>query len=437
MPEPTPKPKSAMIGRLRRLGGYAFWTAAAFAAPVAIDRLIVYPALNSHFGEALFGAFAWVMAIFDLSRRIVSNGFVITLMRSLGSESAEANQATLRTALLLTALFACPFLIGVAGLSLFFAAGEIREYALSIYPPLLAFSLLFCLQSIMLAGLRSERRFRTIFLVKVVEGAVLCSIVFIVFTKSLLWVALCYVASLAASAAILSSLTVYSGTGSWYLPQTATRMLREWPAGGWLTFTEQSRVFAPRIILGILATTSDVGVLVAAMSIGNVIMMPLGMVGTLILSLLSKRKQLAFDRGTLVLFLATVAVAAVLAGFGTQIVGTILLKQLYPKLYDAAIPFFHWIAIGNAAATVVLLVKPVSLRYAAINRMIRYSVMGISVQLFALFILIPPYGARGAAIASALAAATAACAWLAGFSRIYRDQALMEPGQAERLDNGQ
>ncbi len=224
---------ATVLQRVRRLGGYASWTAAAFALPVAVDRLILFPILNRHLGEDLFGAFVWVLGVYALFRRISSNGFVITLMRNLGGCTPQEHTRLLHNGVTSCLAGSVLLLAAVALGSYPLADPLVREHAGALYLPLYVYSVLFCVEAVIIAGLRVERRFRAIFFLKVIESALLLVNVLVAPTRVLWAVGAVYALSL--TLAIPGALVVSPNLRRkepWWDARTAGFLWSAWPGGG-------------------------------------------------------------------------------------------------------------------------------------------------------------------------------------------------------------
>ena len=96
--------KTSRVRWLRRMAGYAFWTALGAMLPLALDRLIIHPILNQELGADVFGAFIWVLGIVNLFGNVAANGFVLLLMRDHARQEHAVATRMFRTALILTAI---------------------------------------------------------------------------------------------------------------------------------------------------------------------------------------------------------------------------------------------------------------------------------------------------------------------------------------------
>lgn len=412
---------SSPMPRAIRLGKYAFWHSLGMILPLGLDRLFICPALNRHLGHDVFGGFIWVIGIMNLFGNIGANGFAILLMRNLAKESADGARRTVRTALLLSGGLTCVILTVASLGSLLFANDAVRSNAAALYVPLGIYALLRSGQLIVIADLRIKRRFVSLFVLKLLEGVALLGVLLVAPGGDLWVIGMIYAGS------ILFSLPVIVATardvldlGCWWDSRVAKALMSGWYAGALLTIADQAQVYASRVLVGVLNGGAEVAVLYAGTSIGNLFVFPVGLLGSLLLSLLASQTTFSFagraGRG----YLWFVGATAVGVGVLSFVIGRPLIRALYPELAPATMTFYHWLAFANGCSSVRLLMRPVAVKFAEMPQVVLLSSITLFVQLGALAVLVPIAAARGAAIALALSSALAAVLWLLYFARLGR-----------------
>ncbi len=402
--------------RLRRLGGYAFWSAAGFVLPIGIDRLFVAPVLNRHLGADVFGGFVWMLGIVNLFGNVGANGFALLLLRNLATQPAPQAGRTLRTAFVLSGAVSAVILI-VSAIGAYFVAGPAaqRNFA-ALGVTLVAFGALRSLGFIVNTHLRVERRFAAIFIVKSIEAGVLLLNLFVAPLRSLWLVGFVYVVSVVAPVPVAFRFSGgFPRRERWWDTPAARWLLVGWLAGASLTFVDQSQVYAARTFVGMLCSDQQVAVLYAGTSIGNVFVMPSTMLGALVLSLLARKTTFAFSGKRGFGYLGGVLGTATCVGLASFFLGQILLRLLYPDLAGQTMRFYHWIALANGCTTMMLLIRPVAVKYARLHKLSILSGFTLLVQIALLLVLIPGRQAAGAATALAGSAIVGMCLWLTYF----------------------
>ena len=399
--------------RIRRLGAYTFWYSLGLMLPMGIDRLVICPVLNRQLGEELFGGFLWVVGLMNLFGNIGANGFSIPLMRDMAAADDVKSGEMFRGALLLTMVATYVILPLTAIGSYMIADPVVRSHALELYCPLGAFAFYRSIQLILLTNLRIHRRFITLFMLKLCECLVLLIILVMTNNKDLRWIGVIYTLS------ILCTLPVgyfgcksWFGRGRWITNEIARWLIAGWASGALITLLDQTQVYASRIILGALGGSSQVATLYAGTSIGNMFVLPIGLLGNLIMSLLAGQTSFIFlgRRGKIYLaFITAVSLAATVISY---FVGTPVIRLLYPDMAEDVSGFYHWIAIANGCTAVMTLVRPVALKYAKMSRVTALSGTTLALQLGALALMVPFAGARGAAISLALSSGLGAVLWI-------------------------
>ena len=396
-----------------RLGKYAFWTASGAVLPLVMDRLIVHPVLNKHLGAELFGAFLWVLGIVNLVGSAAAFGFSTLLMREFARQTSEAAGRMFRTATTLTIGLSFIIVSITLVVSSALAEGPVRSNSWSLYLPLGVFAVLRSISLVLIANLRIKRRFKTIFVLSAAEAGVLSLNLITAPTESLWLIGCVYVMSVLLTLSICSGVTdeLRSSKG-WFDPSWRHWLLMGWGAGALLNVLNSSQLYLSRIVLGAMADVGEVAVLYAGTAMGSLFVMPVGVLASLVFSLLGGRKDVALSGLTrnayMLLALGTGVAVAITAWFG----GSFLVTNLYPDLAPRTLEFFHWIVIGNGFMAVMILLRPVVVKYGNLTQMVAVAGVCFVTQLFSLLVLIPIANAEGAAIGQMIAAGLGAILWV-------------------------
>ena len=411
----------SLRARARRLGGYAFWTSAGFFLPVAVDRLVICPLLNKHLGPEVFGAFIWVIGIMNLFGSVVANGLAILLMRDLVRQPKESAGQWVRTAMLLSGGLSSVVLIIVSLISHAAADDAVQRHALATYIPLGIYALVRSFELIVITDLRMRRRFVGVFVLRVIECVALLGNLLIVPTQNLWGIGMVYAVSVLLPLPVGMRWTrEVFGSRQWWDSRAAKALLMGCFGGAGITFFEQARVYASRTVLGSLSGSAEVAILYAGTSVGNMFVMPVGVLASLVLSLLAGKKTFALPGRRGLTYALLTAGLAVAVGTASFVCGRWLVAILYPQLAPQTLPFYHWIALANGCTTVIAMMRPVAIKYAPMKLVVYLSGFTLVVQLGALAVMVPLAQARGAALSLAGSSLLAALLWLVFFHWVCR-----------------
>lgn len=403
---------STTLPALLRMSSYAFWTAGGALLPLALDRLIIHPALNEHLGVEIFGAFLWILGIINLVGNVAADGFSTLLMREFARQSAPDAGRMFRTAITLNVGLSFLIIVLVLAGSFTFAEPIVRDTGFSIVLPLGILALVRAVSLLMISSMRIKRRFRTIFGIGIAEAAVLSLILLVAPSGSLWLVGSIYVASALVTLVISCGSTLELRSRCGWLDATWGRwFLQGWAAGALLNFLNGSQLYLSRIVLGAMAEVEDVVVLYAGTAMANLFVIPATVMASLVLSLLGGRSETGLarsERRVYVVFAVVVSVGvAVLAYFA----GGWLVSNRYPDLAPRTLTFFHWIALGNGLLSLMILMRPLVVKFGILNRTAGIATVCFTVQFVVLVVLVPVAGAKGAAIGQLVATAIGAIAW--------------------------
>ncbi|MBJ20215.1 MAG: hypothetical protein CL933_12465 [Deltaproteobacteria bacterium] len=380
--------------------------------PLALDRLIVHPILNQYLGKELFGSFIWVLGIVNWFGSVAADGFAMLLLRDFVRQSVEAAGRMFRTAFTLTVVLSL-LLIPVALLmSLGIADEMVLSNAWSLYLPLGVFAVLRGTSLLLVTNLRIKRRFRTIFGLRVVEAVVLLGNLVIAPTRSLWLIGIVYAASALFSMPIgaMTSVELRNRMG-WLDPQWSRWLMAGWGAGALLNILNHSQLYLSRVVLGALSDVGEVAILYAGTAMGNLFVVPVTVLSTLVLSLLGGREEFVFKGRTRLLYVLTSYGIALSVAIASWFGGRWLVANRYPDLAPETLKFYHWIAIANGCVAVMILMRPVVVKYGRLSATMLIAFITLIVQIVALAVWVPIAQAEGAAIGLATALAVAAALW--------------------------
>jgi O-antigen/teichoic acid export membrane protein len=407
-----------LLRRIARVGKYSFWTGAGFVLSLGVDRLLVCPLLNRSLGGDVFGGFLWVLGLMNLFGNVAANGFALYLLRQLAGQPRESARRMMNTAILLSIGLSIAVLVPATAVSLPFADPALRAHAWAVYFPLGVFALGRSLELLFNVILRIERRFATMFVVRVIEAVVLLANLWIAPTRNLWAIGTVYAASIFLAFPLFVHYTrSFVGGPIRWDSVLARALLCAWVPGALMTFMEQTQVYASRLVLGVVGGAEDVAVLYAGTSIGNIFVAPIGLVSTVVLSLLASSRLFALSGRLGKEYLAVSGALAAAVGLVSWLAGRWLIAKLYPDLSASTLEFYGWIAVGNAFMSFALLLRPIAVRYLPLKRVAAVSAVTVTVQLAALAALVPSGKAQGAAMSLAGSSLVACILWLVCFTR--------------------
>lgn len=419
-----------LIKKTPRMAGYTLLSGGGFALALAVDRLIVCPVLNQHLGSELFGGFMWTMGLVNLFGSVAANGFAILLLRDLAAFDKVRSGTFVRTALLLSGALSILILAGTACVGLLAADRLVIEHWRALFIPLGAYALIRSFELILFSILRVERRFATIFVLRVAAAAVLLCNLAVAPTGNLWYIGGIYcAAALAATGACTVVVRHVLWSRSWWDGVMAKALLGGWIVGATMTFSEQMQVYGSRLLLGVLTDTHNVTVLYAGTSIGNLFVAPIGIAGGVVLSMLAKHRRFVLGGRVGVQYLVIAAGIAACVGIASYVIGPVIVRLLYKNVSSVTTGFYHWIALANAMTAAALMLRPVAVKYLPLGRVLVVSVIIALVQLGALGVMIPRYGASGAAASLAASSVVATALWAMCF--------FFARSRGERQDEGE
>ena len=118
-----------------------------------------------------------------------------------------------------------------------------------------------------------------------------------------------------------------------------------------------------------------------------------------------------FSGRTRRLYLALTNGIALTVALASWIGGRWLVQNRYPDLAPDTLEFYHWIALANGCQTVMILMRPVVVKYGRLSMAMLIASATFAVQMIALIALVPIAQAEGAAMGLAIALATGAALW--------------------------
>ncbi|MCA9242781.1 MAG: hypothetical protein KDA32_02410 [Phycisphaerales bacterium] len=401
------------LSRAIKLGGHAFWNTAGFIFSLGMERLLIHPIMKENLGAEAFGAFIWMLGLVNLFGQVAANGFAIVMLRDFTGKSADEQQLMARQSLLMSIWLTTALLIVAAIGAMGFGGEAIRDVRAPLTTMLIVFAVVRSLELVLITLLRIRRQFLVIFGLRVLEGIVLLGNLWASSVGSFWLIGAVYVVSMVAPTAFALWREPLIGTrGPWWQRDAAYGLLMGWVGGAVLTLTEQGQMYAPRLVLGPVAGEAAVTVLYSGVSISNLFVAPVSILGGLVMALLAGNTGYALAGRRHKLYLIAATGSALLVGLVSQFIGMWLVERLYPQEADQTRTFYHWIAISNAFTTLTLLLRPVAIKYLSMRLVNSLSAVSVVLQIGALAILTPMYEARGAAMALAASSAVATCFWI-------------------------
>lgn len=180
-----------------------------------------------------------------------------------------------------------------------------------------------------------------------------------------------------------------------------------------ISLCDQAVVYVPRVMAGLVLQMNEVAVLVASTTGAALCLLPISMVGSTALSLLSRKQSLDWSHRQWSGFVLSVgAVGVLVAGivWGTR---NLILDLMYPTYASQALKIYPWVTMAASAHTMSILVRPLALRFLPIQKVAAYSSLSVLLMI-ALMIGFSSKGVEGIAIGYAAGAWGQFAIW-AGF----------------------
>jgi O-antigen/teichoic acid export membrane protein len=152
---------------------------------------------------------------------------------------------------------------------------------------------------------------------------------------------------------------------------------------------------------------------IAGTSIGNVFVFPTNMLSRYVLAIVASYRTIQDLRSRLPLLLSVAGISGAVTGIASYFIGMLIVRTQYPDLASEVNAFYHWIAVGNAFWCGTVLLKPVVVRFARPKFFITVSLLGLCIQVAFVVLLIPRYGAWGAATGWSIGTVASGCLWIA------------------------
>lgn len=420
--QPQVSKSSRHSRRVARVTRYAFWNAFGAIVPLFLDRLVVHPVLQRELGESVFGGLIWVLGVVNLVGFVGSAGFSTLLMRDYAKYTPAAGELAFRCSLVLSAIISFGLLAITALSSSWIADQVVQENAWALYVPLLVVGMLRSITHILYTSLRIQRAFRTIFYMQALEALVVSSILLIADSESLWLIGLIYVASalVVMPLAFWNIEDLHSKSKWWDLP-TAKMLMGGWFAGAMLSIINNSQIYLPRLIVGVMAGTVQVTVLYPGIAISNIFTMPVSILAQLVLSLLGGTSRFVLSGKKATLYFAAVVLFSAILSVLSWVTGGYVVATCYPDVAADTMEFYGWLAVANGFTCVMMMLRSVMLKYSPLWITTWLQGVVLVIQFVGLLVLVPSRQSAGAAQASCLGAIVSAVLFTVFYFRMIRN----------------
>jgi hypothetical protein len=301
----------------------------------------------------------------------------------------------------------------VLSLSLVVADHAVLDRFGSIYPALAVYALARAGTLLLLSNMRIKRRFGRMFACGVIEAVVLSTILLLAERGSLGAIGSIYALSalLVLAFALASTEDVRAGDG-WRDEEWVRHLLGGVGAGALVNLLNGMQLYLSRIALGMNGDLTEVAVFYAGASMANLFVVPVTVLSSLVLSLLGGRSTNGMTRRERRLyFIGSFCVSTVVGG-AAYYGGGWLIGNRFPDLAERAILFYHWLAMGSGALSLLIMTRPLVVKFGDLGLAARVATICFAAQVVTLALLVPSLGGAGAALAQFLSCATGAVAWI-------------------------
>lgn len=416
----------------RRFLGFFLWSAGAFGLPLAIENLFVNPLLAERLPEAAFGAFIWWYGSANLLGLSVGAAFSDVLFRS-DCEVAEGERNSVRLGAFLLAAtipLALWVLVALGGDLIGLQVPTISPWACAMFAGLASSR---SVQAVVLATHRIDRRFRLVFVAKLVEAMIQLGMAASLglAVSSAAAAEIYFMASLGGTLVGFGCLVISSGLSS---PRFLLEMVPQVLGFALLGFIDKCSTLAPRVALGLMsADVAEVGTFYKVASISSLFLVPVTLVSGVLRALLARLTLPEVLAGLTMLRVGGVLGGIFLLGVTSVFVGPVIVVHLYPSIGSEELGFYPVIAAANVALALNLMARPVLLRFGAMSLLRRLSIAAFAVQVVSLLFYLREGNATEAAAAFLVSSVLAAALWSASLLGTLRAAARGAPSHTATL----
>ena len=400
---------------IARLFNHLIWTFGEQVMSIGMPRLLLFPVAALLIGKQEFGIFVTAQSVILIIGLQPSNGLSTGLLRHLSAYSESQQLQYCRAALHMSHI-AMIILIGV-GLACLATLGLYEIVARDIVKCLIPLLLSLYPENqfaLILTELRIKRHFKRRTLWYGLRAIALVTFAIIgAFSGTALGLAWGYLvgSSLAYAILLTSRRKWLSKIYDKKMGQSLKRVWLHMTIAGIIVL---SGPYLNRIILSVWHTYSDVADLFAATSVVYLFMAPVTSGGGLLLSLLARYNSIdAFTNRARKQFFVAIIVALVALPIFIKILGPLIVSLLFPafgsnprKLFEIA----AWIAPG---LVLISFTRPFVVKFAPVHVTPIINGFGLVALLLPAILLVPQFGATGAAWAMVIGAAVPGLLWCA------------------------
>jgi hypothetical protein len=249
-------------------------------------------------------------------------------------------------------------------------------------------------------------------MMQAIESAVLCANLLVAPSRSLWLVGFIYVASMVATLPFAAwKVDDIQVKASWWDGPTARLLVAGWLPGALINVFNTSQIYLSRLAVGVFADTTEVAVLYAGIAISSIFVMPVTILAQLVLSLLGGTNRFVLPYPRALVYYVGVLTFSIVVSLASWLAGRWLIELLYPDVAARTMTFYHWIAISNGCASLMMMLRSVAIKYAPLGKTTFWTGIVLVVQIAALLVLVPRMQSAGAAVAVALSALVSAVIW--------------------------
>jgi O-antigen/teichoic acid export membrane protein len=404
--------------------GYLFWTIMAQALDLGLTRVVLFPLVIYIAGKEEFGVFAIALSVVMIVGIQPATGLITGLLRHMAEYSEEKRAQFYQTAMRLNHIaMTVVIALGLLIIAILWQTSLVPPKLLKCILPL-AISLYTENQfALALTELRYLRKFKSQALWHGLRsGCVLCGALPGAIINGAIGAAWGFSAGL-----ILSYVILCLRRGHWmrfsYNTDMAEVLKKVWFHVTMAGIIALSGPYLNRIILSANHGFTNVAELVAATSVKIIFTMLITNIGFLTLSLISRYPSVEK--------LTTRVKAQYLLITGASILGPLLLRIMYPTIFDESLRLFY-IVIWTIPFTILTsLMRPITMKFAPIKITPLVNTVSLAATLVPSVILVPRYYAYGAAWAIVIGETVTGLLWLAAALKVLlftKTQAGIETG---------
>jgi len=406
---------------IKRYLGYISWVGLEVIIFTGLPRLVIFPIVAYFIGQEEFGLFIFLLGIVMMVGKAPSVGLETGIIRFFAELEDSARRILSYTCIRLCKI-AMLVIVAIGGIGLVIARYlyEVELKIIWCLIPLLIFLYTWNLFELQMVKYRIERRFAyrtgwysllSLLLLIALPAAFFGGTIGMAWGYTFGYVVV-YVLLSWKQNTLLRNLP--------YDVKLAKRVKKLWWHISLASVLALSSRYIYRIVLGISGSYSDVSVFFGATNIIDLCMAPMGILSSLLLSMLSgfSRLEEVGKRQKYIVGVAAVSISvgAVLLVF---VAGPWMLSIMFPQFADESARILRFLVIAIPCGVIILFSRPFVTKFGPIKFIPILNLVTLLAHFLPAILLIPKRGTDGAVIAYTIGYGLSAASWLMALAWVF------------------